>query len=586
MRKIISQMKRRFKNFKLYQKMLSVYILIFGAFSAISIGAMQLTLTIYDGKLYEKSLQELNYFANNIDNELSSLENLSFSVAVDYDIQKQLSGMMELEDRQEYAFHMSGFRSRLLVEALTTDMLSSIIYTDRGTALIDVGKSQIDIPKEYYLRILQESDAAKGGYVYIEPTVDFPYLISGRDIRKHIDYSLKYLGTMIFLCDISDIIDRNYAALANPVTELCIFSEDSVIYVNSEEHFKEIPDLEGNQGYKIVNLNHDKYFMCYLKSEKTGWTYVNMFPYSSIYNLNSLVRTMMLCGFTLLFLMSILIMRKISRVITRPLEQLIGSVQIVKTGEFEKAKEHLGEADTFDEVGILKNDFQIMLDKIMVLIHENYEKQIILKDTQYKALQAQINPHFLYNTLNSINWMIKADRNQEASRMIMSLGNLLHAAFKKETMSTLAEEVDLLRSYIAIQQIRYDQRASFLVKFEDSLGVYEVPRMILQPLVENSIYHGVENQLKPCKIEVDINQQEGYLFIEVKDDGPGMEEEHLEKVRSHTMKPKGNGIGLKNIQERLELVFEEHYVFEIESRLGEGTKVRIAVPLYRGNKIV
>ena len=214
-----------------------------------------------------------------------------------------------------------------------------------------------------------------------------------------------------------------------------------------------------------------------------------------------------------------------------------------------------------------------MLDKIMVLIHENYEKQILLKDTQYRALQAQINPHFLYNTLNSINWMIRSGKNEEASEMLISLGDLLRAAFKKE----------LARHYIDIQKVRYRRRAEFLVEAEGDLEAYHVPRMILQPLVENSINHGVDNSLNKCRILVRVkeNVEEQTMTLEVEDDGPGMTEEELEAVRNFTMVPKGNGIGLKNIRERLNLIFSDA-VFEITSQPGKGTVVRIEIPKYGG----
>jgi two-component system sensor histidine kinase YesM len=219
------------------------------------------------------------------------------------------------------------------------------------------------------------------------------------------------------------------------------------------------------------------------------------------------------------------------------------------------------------------------------LIYENYEKQLMLKDTQYKALQAQINPHFLYNTLNAINWMIKSKMNDEASKMIVALGDLLRAAFIKEPLISVQQEVELLNSYIAIQKIRYDKRAEFIITLDGELQHYAIPRMILQPLVENAISYAVDQSLELCKIKISLFEQRDRLVIEVEDDGPGMEPELLEKVRHFEMKPIGNGIGLKNIKERLNLIFEQQFEFDIDSTLGEGTKVRIVVPRYNTQSV-
>lgn len=579
-------MKKSFKNLKLYQKMLSVYVLIFGAFCIISISAMQFTLAIYDNKIYQKSLQELNYFTKTIELELKDVEKISYSIAMDYDIQRQLAYMMGLQDRGEYLLKMVEFRNRLLVEALNNDILTSITYTDRNITSFDVGKKYIKIPDPLYKRILERTKEAEGGYVSIEPSLDFPYLISGRNIREHIDSSLDYLGTLILTCNINTIINNNLEALESGQSSLCIFSDQEIIYRNNETLFKKLPKLKDTGGFRIININRKKYFMCYQKSDRSNWMYVNLFPYDSIYHLNTIVRYLMVLGFLILFILAFFVLKKLSRVITLPLEKLTVTMRIVEKGEFEQAKTYLGQEDTLDEIGLLNRDFQIMLDKIMLLIHENYEKQILLKDTQYKVLQSQINPHFLYNTLNSINWMVKAARKEDASKMIIALGNILHTALKKEPLITIMEDLELLKSYITIQQKRYDKRAEFIIQVKGNITDYYMPRMILQPLVENAIYHGVDNSLACCIISVSIREEEALILLQVEDNGPGIRPDELEKIRKFDIRCGSSGIGLNNIYKRLSFVFGEKFKFEINSRYGEGTKVSITIPKYRGENTV
>ena len=233
-----------------------------------------------------------------------------------------------------------------------------------------------------------------------------------------------------------------------------------------------------------------------------------------------------------------------------------------------------------DEVGQLSQEFGVMMEKIDTLIHENYEKQILLKDTKYKMLQAQLNPHFLYNTLNALNWLVRAGRSQEAGMMIMRLGDLLRAAFSKKSYATVEEEVGLVKSYIAIQEIRYRSRAEFTVDVSGELSPYVIPRMTLQPLVENAISYGVDPSPETCRITVTVREEENDIFLEVRDTGPGMTADELEDVRDFRIKPRGNGIGLNNIRERLKIAYEESE-FQIDSAPGEGTVVQIRIPKKR-----
>ena len=211
------------------------------------------------------------------------------------------------------------------------------------------------------------------------------------------------------------------------------------------------------------------------------------------------------------------------------------------------------------------------------MIHENYEKQLLIRDTKYKMLQAQINPHFLYNTLNAINWMIRAGENKDTSKMVMELGKLLRASFAKDPVTSVKEEVETLRSYTIIQKFRYKERVEFVIEESGNLEQYQMPRMILQPLVENAINYGVELMATKCLIKVQVLEKKDEIYLSVYNDGPGMEKKRLEEVRAGTAVPQGNGIGLKNIRERIQMFFETGEL-KIDSESGEGTLITIRIP--------
>lgn len=569
---------QRYRDLKLAEKMIIVYILMLGICFLISIAALQVNFNIYDGKLYEKSLQELDFFTQEVNRSLDEVEAVSYNLAMDIKIQEQLSKMKTLKHfTADYSYEVYQLRMLFNNELTNSNLISNIVYTDGEKTQFVVGVATGTIRKELYDSVMERFHEAKGAYVVQQPTAEYPYLLTGRDIRKHIDASLEYLGSLLITCDVSGMIEKNIDDLEAESSALCVFSDEGVIYENQEHMMERIPTLEGDSGYQIMKERGQRYFVCHLKSSKTGWTYVNVFPYSEIYGQNQNLRYLMVGGFLLLFFVSALILKKLAHMIVKPLEHLTESMQIVEHGDFDRAREFLGTSTQKDEIGLMAQEFRVTLDKIDNLIHENYEKQLLLKDTKYKMLQAQINPHFLYNTLNSIHWMIRSRKNDEAAKMTMALGSILRSALSKQQYVTIEEELDSLKKYMMIQEYRYQKRVVFSVDYEAS-GKYLIPHMTLQPLVENSIYHGVDKMLTPCHISVIIKEGEERIEITVSDNGPGMTEEELEAVRSFTAQPKGHGIGLKNIYERLKMAFDQEADFNISSSCGSGTIVTIRIP--------
>ena len=165
MRKRWDQWVERFRNTSLARKMMVVYVAIFGILCSITLLAMQVTLSIYDGQLYHKSLEELNFFTERVDGELKKVEELSFDLAMDYEIQNQLSIIKSAKNKAEYSFQMSKLRSRLTTEALSAELVSEFIYTDKFLTRYEVGKRYVELPVGIYDSLLEKFDKAKGAYV-------------------------------------------------------------------------------------------------------------------------------------------------------------------------------------------------------------------------------------------------------------------------------------------------------------------------------------------------------------------------------------------------------------------------------------
>lgn len=575
----------KFKDLKLSKKMLLVYMILSFFTFLIAATALQVSLKIYDKQLYGKSQQELDFFSQQVNDNLNEIEEISMSIATGTDVQAQLKKLNSIDYiSSEYYYELQQLRSLLQNKIISHSNIKNVIYADSKDVKITVGQECGIISEDRMNNILKDFSAAGGAYVFYSPDKEYPYMLSGRDVREVENATLNYMGSLIFTSDIAQILEEKTDTLQAEHSNLFVYSEKGMIYQEMDTEGLKLPGMDSDRGYDIIKFKGTKMFMCYEKSIPTGWMYVNIFPYSEIFGQITLVREIMFGIFAVMFLITVFVLRKIAKVITRPLEQLYESMQIVEDGDFQAAKIVIRDVERQDEVGMLTREFRVMLDKIDTLIHENYEKQLLLQETKYKMLQAQINPHFLYNTLNALNWMVRGEKNRDAVKMIMELGKLLRASFAKDPYTTVKEEIQTAQSYMVIQKFRYQNRVEFETEISGNMESYMVPRMILQPLIENSVYYGVEQSPTCCKIKVEAIEQRDQIILRVEDEGPGMNAEELDEVRKGIVKAKGHGIGLKNIRERLKMTYKNSE-FYIESKHGEGTRIEIRIPKEEGKHV-
>jgi two-component system, sensor histidine kinase YesM len=257
----------------------------------------------------------------------------------------------------------------------------------------------------------------------------------------------------------------------------------------------------------------------------------------------------------------------------------------VKVGDFKEARKKVIKTSISqdDEVGKLQQNFQTMIQQIDELINENYSKQLTIKETEFKALQAQINPHFLYNTLESINWLAKGNGQTQISRMVESLGFLLRNSISlKKPLITIEEELTIVKNYVVIQQYRFEERLDFHMEVDEDIVGFYIPKLTLQPLIENAIHYALEPKIDPCRISIYSIVNKETIKLIVEDDGPGMESAFIEKLKKGEVKTRGQGVGLSNIDDRIKLSYGEKYGVSIESGHNKGTKVIIVLPFDKG----
>ena len=285
---------------------------------------------------------------------------------------------------------------------------------------------------------------------------------------------------------------------------------------------------------------------------------------------------------TLLLLIAVAIVfaALIMRSITRPIRQLCDASEQIGKGHLDTRINIAAR----NELSLLGNSFNHMSEQITVLIEDIRTEQIYNRNMELKLLQSQINPHFLYNTLDNIIWLSQADRKEDVASLVMSLSRFFRTTLSGgRDIIPLKEEISHVEAYLQIQQFRYRDILSYRIELPQELTEVPVIKMTLQPLVENALYHGIKYKREMGEIRISARKEGENACICVTDNGIGMKEEdlaHLRNLLAGTEKPApdNSGFGIVNVDQRLKLNFGEEYGLSIESVYGEGTTITVHTP--------
>lgn len=273
--------------------------------------------------------------------------------------------------------------------------------------------------------------------------------------------------------------------------------------------------------------------------------------------------------------------------IVRPIRVICGTIDRIESGDQEARVPELGE----DEFGIMAGSFNHMLAQLNDQFRTNMERQNLLRVAEFKNLQAQISPHFLYNTLESIKYMARLGMNDEIDTVASKLSIILHSGmdFKRE-MIPLREEMKAVEGYVAIQQIRYEGKFTYSSDIPEPLLDCMVPNLIIQPLAENAVVHGLETKVGSGMLEIRGRLAGDDMFVEVYDDGAGISEDKIREIFSSEGAGEGRvgreSIGVINVHRRLQLYYGERYGLAIESVQGKFTRVSVHMPARKGGSDV
>jgi two-component system sensor histidine kinase YesM len=424
----------------------------------------------------------------------------------------------------------------------------------------------------------------------MKKTEDFGIVLSSGRLLKKIENN-QPLGYMVVDILESALADKYNKAHLQPGGQMLLLDRNG--YVISSSPSKHIvgtklnePYLEkvlmGNKGFfELDSKDSDPAFVIYDSSEITGFKLVSIVPVAVLTKESSSIRDLTYFIVIVFGIISCWLAYVLSVTITNPLRKLRSLMFLVESGNLDVSFPFKYR----DEVGQLGLSFNKMLQRIKQLIDEVYNKQLMVQEAEIKAIQAQFNPHFLYNALDSINWMARIHKIHDISLTAVSLGELLRFSIRKgQPFIQVQEDMQQIRNYLVIQKMRYGDKLEAEIVIDKEIETLFTLKLLIQPLVENAITHGLEP--KPGKGHLSIRGTLAgeRVHLEVRDDGAGIPPETVVRILSGQYESNNDhntGIGLDNLKRRLELYFLSDYRFEIESELMKGTKVIIEIPVMR-----
>lgn len=349
-----------------------------------------------------------------------------------------------------------------------------------------------------------------------------------------------------------------------------------------------ISDQPGGDDGFVLRTGGQPRFIVHTASAITGWTIIGIAPLQEIVAEANSIRQLILVSVLLSIVFAITLHYLLTRRLTRPIQLLQHKMRLTASGYLEAKVKPVGT----DEIADLGQSFNIMVEKIKELLEQSIRKQQQLQKAELRTLQAQINPHFLYNTLDSIVWMAEAGKSEGVIQLVKALSDFFRTSLNKgRDWVMIRTELAHAQSYLVIQQMRYRDILEYHIEVDPELLEYPILNMTLQPLIENALYHGIKNKRGKGLIVIGGYSDASAVILTVKDNGIGISPEHLAELRQQLEQPiqsqeeesTEGGFGLQNVHQRLRLYFGSEYGVRLESIAGEGTTIFVRIPKNRGD---
>lgn len=513
----------------------------------------------YERIIYEKSSELLEFTAAVIEREINGFEELTLTIATGTEIQNKLRELRESRGQSRWSTLRSDIGDAILRYDPMARYVASIRIYDEGGMEIPVGHDPYYLTREQISIMEEKTRAARGKPVLFLPGEINEYFIIARRILSTYLLELTHLGMVGIFIEFPLLLESYENLIEGYEMNIHVYNGNKLIGSTMPDiPLADVPETHiFSQGYQIISIGGKRMFIASIRSTGTRWTYYSTIPLSLIFQRLGVLSSLAAGVYLILMFGILLFAVSFSRKLTVPIRNLSKMMKKVETGNFNIDLDDKGFTNASDEVRFLHHDFNIALKKINELIEADFRKKIQIQEARFRILQTQINPHFLYNTLNSVNWMARQHGRGDISRIVNALGRLLRRSLgSTEKLVSLETELASLRDYLTIQKIRYEECLVVEIHIPEIYHNILVPPFLFQPLVENSIAYGLEGGTGYCHIRIHTKAKNGHFYVSINDDGPGFPSSVLKAFNTGKIIPtRHTGIGLSNIRERLQALF-------------------------------
>ncbi|AIQ36044.1 histidine kinase [Paenibacillus sp. FSL R5-0345] len=469
------------------------------------------------------------------------------------------------------------------------DLVGIHVITDKGKIYNYGNYMNVvdpDYMKEDWYHQLQASSGKMvwlGVYEHslIDQVEDSPVFAFGRqiyDLNEH-----KPIGIVLYETNPKPVLDALDNVKLGEHSQVYLMSQDGRFVSSAEDQepdLTQLPSLQNSQNV-VVEQTANRLLVA-SKLSFSGWWVLSITPNRDLNVELVEMKRYLFIVFSILILVSTLIASIVSRTISLPLKKVIREMKQVEIGNFRG----MVNVSSYQEINILVASFNRMVRRIEELIERVKLSSVSEKNAELHALQSQVNPHFLYNTLDMIYWMLDEEGNEQLGELVLSLSSMFRYSshWEVDVEVTLREELEQIGHYLNIISIRLEGRLRIEINIDERWLEVRLPKMTVQPVIENAVKHGLESLDRQGILKVSILEETGVLNIVVQDNGKGMDAEKLnalvESLDRPSTKENGKmGIGLQNLHQRLQHMFGESYGLVIRSLPGEGTEVAIVLPI-------
>ena len=581
---------KRFRDFSIRTKLIIGFLTILLPLVLIlSIVFYSYSAEIVLKQSLEQTREIVEQFSISLDNYMGLMRNKMEILADSPTIQEELNTHQDKEDIKNDSFYSRNKRiRRIMLQIYSSVTMNDVeIYGINETNhYLSLWSKKYEIPDKDIL--FENANLSKGRSVLVNnindaDTIQMIKMVKDLQTYKPIGYirfGLKRNYIEKMAKNINFGSDGGVVIFDENLNKISGIAHDSVL----SKLLKEKPSI-GNFSY---SEGKNEYTAVHIHSDSTGWTTVGVIPLRYINKDLAGIQYLTVIIIVLTIIIGVTVSVIIAQSLILPLENTVNALEKFSRGDFAvRLKEN-----RCDEIGKLNRIFNKAIKEINKLMQKVTQSEILNKEMEFKTLQSQMNPHFLYNTLDTINWLAFKEKQTEICNLVAAISSLIRASISnKKSIITIEHELDYVKNYIYIQHIRYKDRFDTIYDIDESLLKQAVPKLIIQPIVENAIIHGIENSKNKNLLYISVKHENECIVIIVKDTGIGMTDEKVSELLKEPLNAEGDeqkahtNLGLYAVHKRIQLMYGDLYGLTVHSQAGEGTTVTLHIPFTKKQEI-